>query len=235
MTPLFFPSPLSQPMPDIAPDSAEPATLPVRPLLHGVDVSYVQPHVDWPAVAASGMSFAYLKTSQRKADPLFASHWNGARAAGLKVGCYHYLDRGVPVAEQVELFLETYRGVDGWADLPPTLDVEDAGRGEMPAALVARVLAWLRAVEEGLGTRPLIYTFPAFALSRLRCPEAVELAVYPLWVAHWDVAAPTVPAPWTRHAVWQHSAKGSVDGIRGHVDIDVMRADALGLAAKSGG
>ena len=66
----------------------DPARFPV----HGVDVSHHQGPIDWRAVAGDGVAFAYVKASQgsRNQDPLFAANWQGARAAGLAVGAYHY-------------------------------------------------------------------------------------------------------------------------------------------------
>ena len=72
--------------PVFAPD---PSDFPV----HGVDVSHHQGRIDWAMVAREpGQRFAYLKATQGRAhvDPEFARNWRGARAAGLKVGAYHY-------------------------------------------------------------------------------------------------------------------------------------------------
>jgi len=43
---------------------------------------------------------------------------------------------------------------------------------------------------------------------------------YPLWVASWDVPAPTLPAGWTTWALWQFTSTGTVPGITGDVDLD---------------
>ena len=209
-----------------AADATEPA------VIQGIDISYAQPHVDWPAVAASGIRFVIAKASQRKVDPMFASHWNGARAVGLKVGLYHYIDASMPVSEQIDLFLDTYRSVDGFADLPPALDIEEAQRGETPEHLVGRALSWIWAVEAELGVKPMLYTGPAFAEEHMRCPQALDFAACPLWLAHSTAPGkpPRVPEPWSSWSIWQHTDKGHVEGIRGEVDLDRLRPAALGLA-----
>jgi lysozyme len=38
---------------------------------------------------------------------------------------------------------------------------------------------------------------------------------YPLWVAHYGVADPSIPAGWERWTFWQHSDAGRVAGIGG--------------------
>ena len=52
-----------------------------------------------------------------------------------------------------------------------------------------------------------------------------------LWVAHWGVDSPTLPADdWDGHGwvVWQYSSTGRVPGISGHVDLDVLAGTRLG-------
>src|SRR5690349_7236247 len=59
---------------------------------YGVDVSAHQGTIDWPTVAADGVSAAYLKATEGATfrDPAFAHNWQQARAAGLQVGAYHF-------------------------------------------------------------------------------------------------------------------------------------------------
>ena len=60
----------------------------------GIDVSKHQGKIDWPQVAASGVRFAILRAgygnTAAQADPYFAANYEGAKAAGLKVGAYWY-------------------------------------------------------------------------------------------------------------------------------------------------
>lgn len=63
------------------------------------------------------------------------------------------------------------------------------------------------------GHEPVIYTYPAFLPDWGR-----ELARYPLWIAHYGAASPTVPAPWKGWKVWQHSSTARVPGVSGNVD-----------------
>ena len=63
----------------------------------GVDVSEFQGDIDWEAVAASNIQFAFLRCGYRGAsegglaeDQKFAENYEKARAAGLEVGVYFY-------------------------------------------------------------------------------------------------------------------------------------------------
>jgi hypothetical protein len=53
----------------------------------------------------------------------------------------------------------------------------------------------------------------------------------PLWIAHWGVSSPTLPAGgWDGRGwhVWQHTSHGHVAGIAGRVDLDVVPGKTLG-------
>jgi len=58
----------------------------------GTDVSHWKGAIDWPKVAASGISFTYIKATQNSVDKRFVENAKGAKAAGLLIGVYHYLD-----------------------------------------------------------------------------------------------------------------------------------------------
>ena len=49
--------------------------------LKGIDVSYYQAKIDWPAVKASGHAFAFIRVSDgiRHEDPKFDANWAGAK------------------------------------------------------------------------------------------------------------------------------------------------------------
>jgi len=44
----------------------------------------------------------------------------------------------------------------------------------------------------------------------------------PLWVAHYGVETPTLPAGWGVYTFWQYSSTGSVSGVSGDCDVDVF-------------
>lgn len=61
-------------------------------MFKGVDVSKHNGVVDWPGVAAAGMAFAIIRCSYglNSQDEKYAQNAAGAKAAGLRVGAYHY-------------------------------------------------------------------------------------------------------------------------------------------------
>ena len=92
------------------------------------------------------------------------------------------------------------------------------------AALQSWVTKWLGEVTAKAGVRPMIYTSPYFWKTYMGDTTSLANAGYAiLWIAHWGVASPTVPAQnwagrgWT---FWQYSNCGTVSGISGCVDLD---------------
>ncbi len=209
--------------PSPAPSSTADATTGV---LEGIDVSHWQNTIDWVKVRAAGKAFAIIKASEGTTyvDPLYATNHAAAQAAGLWTGAYHFAN---PDATANDAILEADHFAAsihlGRGDLIPALDLEQSG-GLTVAGLQAWVTAWLGEVTKKVGIRPMIYTSPAFWQKYMGDSRALADAGYKtLWIAHWGVASPTVPASnwggrgWT---FWQYSDCGTVPGISGCVDLD---------------
>ena len=133
---------------------------------------------------------------------------------------------GDAVAE-ADHFIDTASPVPG--ELLPALDIERSG-GLGPAALEQWVGDFTARVRERTGLATVIYTSPAYWTSALGGATGPAAASPLLWIAHWDVAAPSVPAAnWAGHgwAVWQHSSTGSVPGIAGPVDMGRLAPSLL--------
>jgi len=198
--------------------------------------------VDWGAVAAAGVSFAYAKATDgsRFVDPQFASNWAGMKDAGILRGAYHFFRPAAPVVAQMDQFVSALGSIDA-GDLPPVLDLEEAatstGQDEWQATPIEQrvplVLAWLEAVEESLGVKPLVYTRRGFVKSCFG--DAGGLTDYLLWIAHYTSAQkPAIPDGWADWTFWQHSETGQVDGINGNVDLDRFNGSVAGLMALAG-
>jgi lysozyme len=185
--------------------------------LAGIDVSHFQGEVDWRAVAAAGVRFAFIKATEGLADidPRFAQNWQQSRAAGLLRGAYHFLHPNLDAGQQAAHFLSVVTLDDD--ALPPALDVEVTG-GVDPAALTACIEAWLGSVEAVLRCKPVVYTDPSF----WRQNVGADLGAYPLWLACY-ATTPDIPATWPGWTFWQHSDSGSVEGIAGPVDLDTCQ------------
>jgi GH25 family lysozyme M1 (1,4-beta-N-acetylmuramidase) len=192
----------------------------------GIDVSRHQGTIDWAQVAASGQRFVIAKATEGlfSVDPMYATNRAGAMAAGLVFGAYHFarpdLHPDDPTGE-ADHFVDTAQLGPG--NIVPVLDLERSG-DLTQGQVTAWILAWLDEVTARTGVRPMVYTSPNGWANRTGNTTAVADAGYfLLWIAHWFVAEPTVPAnDWQGNgwAFWQYSNCGTVPGISGCVDLD---------------
>lgn len=194
--------------------------------LPGIDVSHWQGAIDWDAVEDDGVEFAFIKATEGGdyTDPRFAANWAGARQAGVVRGAYHFFRPQTDAMAQVAHFLRTVQLAPG--DLPPVLDVEVTD-GRSAAQIAAGVRTWLQEVERVTGRRPILYTRASFWTGQM----GGGFGGYPLWVAHYGVSSPNIPAEWSGWTFWQHSDAGRVDGISGDVDLNWFNGDRAELNA----
>ncbi len=205
----------------------------VGPTIAGVDVSHWQGTVDWTKVAEAGKRFVFLKATDDfdYTDPTFQTNRGGARANGLLVGAYHFA-RPDPspgdAREEARHFVSVADPQPG--DLLPVLDMETS-RGLNQDELTRWARVWVAEVRALTGVTPFVYTSPYGWLTRTGDTVALARDGAPLWVAHWGVSSPTVPAQdWDGHGwvVWQHTSTGHVRGIVGNVDLDRLAGERLG-------
>ena len=187
----------------------------------GIDVSHHNMVTDWDDVKGSGIEFAIVRVSHGiKHDRAFRDHLEGAREAGLIVGCYHYFEAadcysngGMPMG-QARVFVEGMRmaGLVGAAGvLPPSLDIEE---GTVPAG---DLLLWMSDVQAETLLCPWLYTMLGWWGSHIG--GDVRFGRFPLWAADWTPPL-NIPPPWTDVMVWQHTNIGRVPGIVGNVDLN---------------
>jgi lysozyme len=185
--------------------------------LAGIDVSSYQGAVDWPRVRAAGVVFAFARVSDgiEVVDQRFAENYAAMKRAGLRRGAYQFFRASADPRAQADLLLAAIRPL-GRPDLPLVADVETAD-GMPPEELRARLARWLAHVERRTGRRPIVYTSPAMGAAL-----GGQFGAHPLWVAHYQVDCPTLPAGWERWTFWQHASDGRVAGVSGPVDLDLF-------------
>ena len=99
-------------------------------MVYGIDVSENNGRVDWQAVAAAGQKFAIVRSSYGRysKDEDFMRNVDGAHAAGLQCGAYHYSYALTP--EQARQEAQSCKQIIDQAgvllELPVFFDMEDA-------------------------------------------------------------------------------------------------------------
>lgn len=185
----------------------------------GHDVSSHQRTVDWPGARAKGAAFVYVKATESTSyrNPYFRGQYDGARAAGLLRGAYHFAlpDRSSGRAQAAHFV----RSGGGWSadgrTLPPALDIEynpyDRKRGCYGLSK-ARMAGWIMSFSDEVarltGRRPVIYTTTHWWNTCTGGSRAFA-ADHPLWIARYDAAHPgALPAGWSTWTFWQHDNDG---------------------------
>ena len=204
--------------------------------VQGIDVSRFQGAVDWRKVNGAGKIFGFAKATQGVSyvDPTFAKNWSAMADAGMIRGAYHFYSAASPASAQAKNFINAIGSLDV-GDLPPVIDLEDRSgivQNQVPVARLRQgVHDWIDAVQDALGLTPIIYTDPSFWKQYM----SDEFGEYPLWIANYNVAQPTVPSTWEDYAFWQYSQTGKVSGVAGNVDLNVFNGTQDDLEAMTSG
>jgi GH25 family lysozyme M1 (1,4-beta-N-acetylmuramidase) len=200
----------------------------------GLDVSHWQEPIDWVKVGGTERRFVFMKATEgtEYVDPTFTTNRAGAHANGLAVGAYHFAKpdgRRGDAVQEAKHFANVVDPRPG--ELLPVLDIETSG-GLGRHKLTRWAVRWTSEVRQRTGVTPLVYTSPYGWRDRFGDTKRLARAGSPLWVAHWGVSSPLVPADdWDGHGwvVWQHTSTGHVAGIKGDVDLDKLIGAHLGV------
>jgi lysozyme len=129
--------------------------------VHGIDISHHQGAVDWKALTAEHVGFAYMKATEGAdyRDSTFASNWRRAERAEIPRGAYHFYSLGEPGAAQARNFIAAVPPQG--RTLPPAVDLEYGDNdGERPsfAALQTELGVLLSRLRSAYHREPVIYT-----------------------------------------------------------------------------
>ena len=220
----------------------------------GIDVSKWQGTINWNSVEGDGIDYAFVKATEgvNYVDNYFHTNMQGATAAGVYVGPYHFTRleslNGVPFtsysggafAPGSDPYVDAVSEANDFLDaimpyydtglyLPPVADVEsfpDFGNSALEKEFTSNwVQLFSDTINDTLGRRPIIYTGKYSANTRFSSAVASS---HELWLAWWrdgTVNDPPVQSDtplWNLWEHWQYTATGSVNGVSGNVDRDVF-------------
>ena len=190
---------------------------------NGIDVSKYQGNIDWKA-AKSAVNFAIIRCGYRgmydgqlHEDPYFYKNMSGAKAAGINVGVYIY-STALNEAEAVQeaSMAVAMAGRAGGCSYPIYLDMEDTVRGQSKLSVEQRmaiVNAFCSTVQSS-GYKAGLYCSKNWMTARMNA-SAIPGSCS-IWIAQYNTSC-TYSG---RKNMWQYSSKGSVPGIKGHVDMN---------------
>lgn len=191
----------------------------------GIDVSYHQGPIDWNAVKASGVQFAFIRAGSFKSgtDAYFHANMKGAIAAGIPVGIYVYSYATTPAQAANEALFAISVAKDYPVSLPIAYDIEDSNHKMLTNEQnVALVNTFCNTIANA-GYTPIVYSYKNFFNGRLQGVTQDK------WVAQYAAAC-----DYANPAFWQSSSKGHINGINGNVDIDHQFKDYSGIIQANG-
>ena len=203
----------------------------------GIDVSEFNGDIDWNAVKNDGIEFVFIRIGGRGygaagnlyADKRFDEYYSGAKAAGLDVGCY-FFSQAINEDEAVEEAKYVLNLLNGRKpELPIAYDPEsilnDDARtdGVSGEQFTKNCIAFFDTIDNANKVSDYSYTsiiysnmvWEAFML------DLNKLSDYDIWYADYELKPQT---PY-HYSIWQYSEKGSIAGISGAVDLDIMCLD----------
>ena len=197
----------------------------------GIDVSYHNKGINWPAVKAQGIDFAIIRVGYRGwesgllwEDDRFVQNLRGAKGAGIDVGVYVYSTAVNPIEarQEADLIVGSLCGMK--LEYPVYFDTEQSG--DYPLGRADRICKANRAPIiqafcsriRDAGYTPGIYS----GLNYLKNHVAHSIyAPYTTWLANYTRYNRLPDFPY-EYDMWQFTDAGYVNGIRGIVDMNVI-------------
>ena len=187
--------------------------------MKGIDVSKHNGAVNWTS-AATAIDFAIIRAGYGKTyvDPWFERHLAGAQAAGLRVGVYHY-SYALTVEDaraEARHLLDIINGRK--FDMPLWFDMEDADGYKKKHSFKfsrANISAITQAFIDTI--RAAGYQCGVYA-SKSWFEDYINVDADAIWLAQW-ASKPTYSG---KFDVWQNSDSGTVPGVTGKVDTNVL-------------
>lgn len=197
-------------------------------MAQGIDTSDAQGSINWAAVAASGVEFSYIKLSEGESSSYAtaAAQFNGATAAGLVTGGYHFARPAYSPQANAAAFAEqltSLNAIDG--HLPPCLDLE-VGTGNLSAWASAFVTELRRLTG---CQRVMVYSSFSFFTTQITDSWMDDDVL--VWIARYNgTPGHGIGYSSPRLALHQFSQTGRIPGISGAVDLDyaMMPLDQMG-------
>lgn len=196
----------------------------------GIDVSRYQPSINWKKVAADGVEYAFIRLGIRGSsegklvlDDTYEANIKGATENGIDVGVYFFTQalNEEEAVEEARFVLENIGPYE--VTYPIVLDVEEITTKNPRTKDMTKQewtdvsIAFCETVKEA-GYTPMIYgNLKTFMLML----DMERLEEYEKWYA-WYRTPLYFPYEFS---VWQYTAEGSVDGIKGKVDLNISMKD----------
>lgn len=191
----------------------------------GIDVSFWQGDIDFQAVKEAGVEFAFIRIGSMKKstreyflDTKFQRNIEGFKQVGIPIGAYFYsyAQNEQDAIEDANYVIKELN--EAKLDLPIAFDFEDwSNYNNYKMSLYnlnKNAKAFINTVEQA-GYKGMLYG----SLNYLN--KMWDTKDQTIWVAHYTNNANYED----KYKFWQFTASGTVPGINGQVDLDIMYKD----------
>ena len=206
----------------------------------GIDISEFQGSIDWYAVKADGIDFAFIRCGGRGYskggiydDSRFYENVQGAKAAGIKVGVYFFSQAITPyeALEEASITLDKISGLG--IDMPVVMDGETGGgyrTWDLYGQDFANVITAFCSTIAQNGYTPCVYLNTSDINNRLGGYSGDILSRYKLWYAYpyscysdgsFYQEGDMIPPRSFYFEYWQYSWHGDVAGIYEDCDLNI--------------
>ena len=192
-------------------------------MIKAIDVSCWQVGVDYNKVKSSGINVVLIRAGfgreASQKDNQFETHYKNAKAAGLKIGVYwySYAEDISDAANEANACLACLNGKK--LDLPVYFDMEEPWQQSFGKSTLTAMAEKFCDTIKKHGYRAGVY---ANAYWFTQCLNYSTLYnKYSIWLAQWA----------NSHSfkcdIWQYSETGSVNGVSGNVDINIIENPSI--------
>ena len=181
--------------------------------IKGLDVSNYQGVPNFQAIKNAGYEVVIIETGDgiTFTSPVLEQQYQAAKAAGLKIGFYHFFRAEDDNVAQATHFWNCIK--DKQFDIYPVLDVEvTMGVSDVTAS----ALDFLNEFKKLSGLDCIVYTYTSFAEENLDS----RLSDYKCWMANYSNNLPASKIWGNNYVGWQYTESGNVAGLPNQFDLD---------------
>ncbi len=196
--------------------------------IKAIDISYAQKNVDFVKVKKSGVKAVIIRTGYlNKTDDEFHNHMKGAIKAGLDIGVYTYImsDTVAQAKLEAQQTVERLKDYRGHVNYPVFCDMESPkyyNDNKYSDALRTDIIQAFCEEIEKAGYFAALYINSSWLEQWTEKKEL--LGAYDIWLAAWT-ENPNKPTKYDYNQVMWQWGKGTVNGVYGDVDGDLVYID----------
>ncbi len=187
----------------------------------GIDISHHQGDIGFDLIDKSEFDFVYIKATEGGdfKDKKFLQNIKKFKELNIPVGAYHFFTLCKDGKTQAENFLDSIQSIS--IDLPPVIDLEFPGNCSLRPSVEDfsfQLIEFIKSVEKFSSKEIIFYTNEEFYYKYL----SNNFTNRKYWYRNIFDSPEKFPS---KTIIWQYSEFGKIKGIKGNVDLNVVKLD----------